>query len=243
MKSVMHPKTVVHRAEARGYADHGWLKSRFSFSFAEYYDPERMGFGALRVINDDIIAGGSGFGMHPHQNMEIVSIPLIGAIRHEDDMGHTAIIQAGDVQVMSAGTGVLHSEYNADETVAGQFLQIWILPREQGVAPRYDQTTLHWREQKNIFQEIVSSESGAGVWIHQDAWLSLGVFSRDEKIVYQMKRAGNGLYVFVIAGNMTVAGEVLGSRDGCGVWGTDTVSFEISAGAEVLLLDVPMMQA
>lgn len=240
MKSVMHPKTVVHRAEARGYADHGWLKSRFSFSFAEYYDPERMGFGALRVINDDIIAGGSGFGMHPHQNMEIVSIPLIGAIRHEDDMGHTAIIQAGDVQVMSAGTGVLHSEYNADETVAGQFLQIWILPREQGVAPRYDQTTLHWREQKNIFQEIVSSESGAGAWIHQDAWLSLGVFNRDEKIVYQMKRAGNGLYIFVILGQVRVAGETLGLRDGCGVWDTDEVLIEVLAGTEVLLLDVPM---
>ncbi len=240
MESVAHPKTVVHRADTRGYADHGWLKSRFSFSFAEYYDPERMGFGVLRVINDDIIAGGSGFGMHPHQNMEIVSIPLVGAIQHEDDMGHVAIIGAGDVQVMSAGTGVLHSEYNASETEAGQFLQIWIGPREQGVAPRYDQVTLHWREHKNILQEIVSPHPTNALWIHQDAWLSLGVFERNEKVAYTMKRRGNGLYIFVILGQVSVAGETLGLRDGCGIWGTDEVLIEVLAGTEVLLLDVPM---
>lgn len=239
MRSEGFQKMTIHRSETRGYADHGWLKSRFTFSFAEYYDPERMGFGALRVINDDEIAGGSGFGMHPHQNMEIVSIPLAGALRHEDDMGHAAIIREGDVQVMSAGTGVLHSEYNANETEAGKFLQIWILSREQGVAPRYDQATVGWRDKKNIFQKIVGPEQEGGLWIHQDAWVLIGAFESPEVITYQVKRQGNGVYAFVIAGSAEIAGEAFGSRDGIGIWDTDTVDIKPAPGSEILLFDVP----
>lgn len=239
MEPAILPKTVVYRAETRGRADHGWLKSRFTFSFAEYYDPERMGFGVLRVINDDEIAGGSGFGMHPHADMEIVSIPLAGALRHEDDMGHAAVISEGDVQVMSAGTGVLHSEYNASETEAGKFLQIWIMPRERNTTPRYDQAVINWRDKKNVFQRIVGPESEGGLWIRQDAWISIGAFDSAETTKYHMKRPGNGLYVFVIAGSAEVGGESLGLRDGAGIWDTDAVDIRPVPGSEILLFDVP----
>lgn len=240
MEPAISSETAVHRAETRGYADHGWLKSRFTFSFAEYYDPERMGFGALRVINDDEIAGGSGFGMHPHADMEIVSIPLAGALRHEDDMGHTAVIREGDVQVMSAGTGVWHSEHNASETEAGKFLQIWIVPLERDTVPRYDQAAIGWREKRGVFQKIVGPESEGGLWIRQDAWISIGAFDSPETITYQVKRQGNRLYAFVIAGSAEVAGESLGLRDGMGIAGAESVSIKPAPGSEILLFDVPM---
>lgn len=231
---------IVHRAEARGSADHGWLVSRFSFSFAEYYDPQKMGFGVLRVLNDDTIAGGAGFGLHPHENMEIITLPLAGALRHEDDLGHMSVIRRGEAQVMSAGTGVLHSEYNADAVEAAKLLQIWILPNVRDVAPRYDQAPLIVGERKNVFHTIVAPQSAGGLWIHQEAWLSLGVFERQTSVEYALKRPGNGLYLFIIAGEARVERERLGARDGCGVSGAATVVIEPSAGAEILLLDIPM---
>jgi redox-sensitive bicupin YhaK (pirin superfamily) len=242
MESEASRQRVVHRADTRGYANHGWLKSRFTFSFAEYYDPERMGFGALRVINDDEIAGGSGFGMHPHKDMEIVTIPISGAIRHEDNMGHVAVTGQGEVQVMSAGTGVLHSEYNASETETGKFLQIWILSQKDGIAPRYAQAACDSQATKNAFSTVVNPQSEGGLWIHQDAWISRGVFDDSETIKYQVKRPGNGVYVFLIAGSAEIGGESLGPRDGIGIWDADVLSIRPAPGADILLFDIPMIE-
>src|SRR5690606_20497754 len=175
-------KKIIHRANTRGYANHGWLKSYHTFSFANYYDPERMHFGALRVLNDDTVAGGMGFGKHPHNNMEIISIPLDGDLEHQDSMGNTAVIRNGDIQVMSAGTGIYHSEYNKNKDKPVKFLQIWVIPNKGNVEPRYDQVTLNVADRHNKLQQIVSpKDGGEGVWIHQDAWFHLGKF--DENFV------------------------------------------------------------
>ena len=234
------PKIVIHRAESRGGADHGWLRTHHTFSFANYYDPDRMGFGALRVINDDEIDGGSGFPTHPHQDMEIVTIPLSGSLTNQDSMGSSSVIAAGDAQVMSAGTGVLHSEYNGSETEVGKFLQIWIEPKEYHVEPRYMEAKIEDVLVVNEFRTIVSPKGSDGLWIYQDAWLSLGSFDRNETVVYTMKKQGNGLYVFVIAGGVAVADESLRLRDGMGIWDTDEVLIGVEAGSMILLLEVPM---
>ncbi|MBK8471403.1 MAG: pirin family protein [Sphingobacteriales bacterium] len=234
--------TVLHRADTRGHANHGWLNSHHSFSFANYYNPERMHFGVLRVLNDDTVAGGMGFGTHPHDNMEIISIPLEGDLEHKDSMGNVAIIRKGDIQVMSAGTGIRHSEYNRNKDLATQFLQIWVFPRQRDVAPRYDQITLDQNDRHNRWQQVLSpNHDDEGVWIHQDAWFHLGKFDQNFQSIYSVKKSGNGLYVFVIKGSATIDGISLSERDGLGIWDTNQVSITAdSQDAEILLMEVPM---
>jgi len=234
--------SVLHKANTRGFADHGWLKSYHSFSFANYYNPERMHFGVLRVLNDDVVAGGRGFGTHPHDNMEIISIPLEGDLHHKDSMGNIAVIKNGEIQVMSAGTGITHSEYNKNLDKQVKFLQIWLFPNKKNVTPRYDQMAIKEVDRINKFQQILSpNPKDEGVWIHQNAWFHLGKFTKKMKIDYTMKANDNGLYVFVIQGSATINGVPVASRDGFGVWNTQKVSFEVLEGSELLLMDVPMV--
>ncbi len=234
-------QTVVHKADTRGDANHGWLHSKHSFSFANYYNPDRMGFGALRVLNDDIVSGGMGFGTHPHKDMEIISIPLSGDLEHKDSMGNTAVIKQGDVQVMSAGTGVQHSEYNKNKGEEVQFLQIWIIPNKEGVTPRYDQITLDTDKlQNNLYQILSPNKDDEGVWVHQDAWIHLGNLEKGYKSNYKFKKDGNGLYAFVLNGNMNISGNKLENRDAMGVWGTNDVVIESLENSKILLIEVPM---
>ncbi|WP_343554924.1 pirin family protein [Sphingobacterium sp.] len=234
--------SVLHKASTRGHADHGWLVSNHTFSFANYHNPERMHFGVLRVLNDDTVAGGRGFGRHPHDNMEIISIPLEGDLEHEDSMGNKAIIQKGDIQVMSAGTGIIHSEYNKNTDQAVKFLQIWVYPNQRNVNPRYDQITLDIAQRQNKFQQILSpNPDDEGVWIHQDAWFSMGHFDKDIETTYQIKQTGNGVYIFVIKGSVTVEGQTLETRDGFGIWDVSEISLKsTSADTEILLMDLSM---
>ena len=234
-------QTVLHTADSRGKANHGWLQSHHTFSFADYYDSNRMHFGVLRVLNDDQVAGGQGFGAHPHRDMEIISIPLEGALAHRDSMGNGSVIRQGDVQVMSAGTGVVHSEMNANPDQTVKFLQIWILTRRNGVEPRYQQIHVADTANPSGFQQILSPNADdAGVWIHQDAWFSLAKWQAGTRQSYSVQRAGNGVYAFVIKGTATVGGITLNARDGLGLWDTDSVVVEATSDAEVLLMDVPM---
>ena len=233
---------LIHKAATRGHADHGWLRTNHTFSFADYYNPERVHFGALRVLNDDYIAGGMGFGTHPHDNMEIITIPLEGDLEHKDSMGNGTVIKHGDVQVMSAGTGITHSEYNHNKTKPVQLLQIWVFPNKRNVTPRYDQITLDVNQRRNKLQQILSPNSDdEGVWIHQDAWFHIGRFDQNFETTYTWKKQGNGVYVFVIKGNITVNGTALNERDGSGIWNTDSMSIQAnSADAELLIIEVPM---
>lgn len=231
----------IHRAESRGHANHGWLDTHHTFSFANYYNPERMHFGALRVLNDDRIAGGSGFGRHPHNNMEIISIPISGALEHKDSMGNSGVINEGEIQVMSAGTGVYHSEYNHNPHEEAKFLQIWVFPNKENVTPRYDQIKIGDILKRNEFSQILSpSPEDQGVWIHQEAWFHIGDFDSERNAEYQIRKKGNGLYAFVIDGEIAVEGEKLGRRDGIGLWDTDSVKFNFSKNSRVLLMEVPM---
>ena len=233
---------LIHKAATRGHADHGWLRTNHTFSFADYYNPERVHFGALRVLNDDYIAGGMGFGTHPHDNMEIITIPLEGDLEHKDSMGNGTVIKHGDVQVMSAGTGITHSEFNHNKTKPVQLLQIWVFPNKRNVTPRYDQITLDVNERRNKLQQILSPNSDdEGVWIHQDAWFHIGRFDQNFETTYTWKKQGNGVYVFVIKGDITVNGTALNERDGSGIWNTDTMTIQAnSANAELLIIEVPM---
>ncbi len=234
-------QTVLHRADTRGHANHGWLDSRHTFSFANYYNPERVHFGVLRVLNDDRVAPGRGFGTHPHDNMEIISIPLDGDLEHKDSMGNLAVIRQGDVQVMSAGTGIYHSEYNKNTDKEVKFLQIWVFPNQKGVTPRYDQITLENKDLKNQLVQILSPDpDDDGVWIHQNAWFHLGNFDKDHKTNYRIRRPGNGVYAFVLEGEVTIAGQALHPRDGFGIWDTDQIELRADSPARVLLMDVPM---
>ena len=235
--------SVLHKAATRGHANHGWLESNHTFSFANYHDPERMHFGVLRVLNDDMVAEGRGFGKHPHDNMEIISIPLEGDLQHEDSMGNKAIIRKGDIQVMSAGTGIIHSEYNKNTDQVVKFLQIWVYPNQRNVSPRYDQITLDIAQRQNKFQQILSpNPEDEGVWIHQDAWFSMGHFDKDVQTKYQIKKAGNGVYVFLIKGSVTVEGQELESRDGFGIWDVAEINLKVtSADTEILLMDLSMI--
>ena len=235
-------KTIMHKSETRGDANHGWLHSRQTFSFANYYNPERMHFGALRVLNDDYVAEGMGFGTHPHDNMEIVSIPLEGDLEHKDSMGNVSVIKHGDVQVLSAGTGITHSEYNKNKDKPVKFLQIWVIPNKKNVTPRYDQITLDLHDRRNHFQQIVSpNRDDEGVWVHQDAWFHLGTFDKGFSTDYCMKKNGNGVYAFIIKGEVTINGTPMNQRDGMGIWETDQFAVEVnSQDAEVLLMEVPM---
>ncbi|WP_454881354.1 pirin family protein [Sphingobacterium detergens] len=235
--------SVLHKADSRGLADHGWLVSHHTFSFANYHNPDRMHFGVLRVLNDDKVEAGKGFGIHPHDNMEIISIPLDGDLEHQDNMGNTTIIKKGDIQVMSGGTGVMHSEFNKNDDRLVKFLQIWVYPNKRNVTPRYDQITLDVSQRHNKFQQILSpSQDDEGVWIHQDAWFHLGRFDQDFVTDYKVKKAGNGVYAFIIKGSVSIDGQELESRDGLGIW--DITNLEIKATSpetEILLMDVPMM--
>lgn len=234
-------KTVLHKAATRGNANHGWLNSHHSFSFANYYHPERMNFGVLRVLNDDRVAPGRGFGKHPHDNMEIISIPLQGDLEHQDSMGNTAVIKEGDVQVMSAGTGIFHSEYNKNQDQEVKFLQIWVFPKTKGVEPRYDQITLDPSKMENQFAQILSpNPNDDGVWLHQDAWFHLGKLSSGVAQTYTLKKEGNGVYAFVLEGEVSIAGQALEPRDGFGLWDTNSFDVEAKSDARVLLMEVPM---
>lgn len=233
---------VIHRADSRGKADHGWLKARFSFSFASFYHPERVQFGMIRVMNDDRIAGGSGFGMHPHDNMEIITIPLAGALAHKDNMGNEGTIRAGDVQVMSAGTGLMHSEFNPDPNQETRLFQIWIFPNERQVSPRYDQKSFDSQERKNKFQYLVTprAKSNGGLWIHQNAYLSRIDMEKGFQTSYTVHESHQGVYLMNIGGAVEVMGATLATRDALAI--RDTAGFEIKAqeAAQLLLIETPM---
>ncbi|PHI21307.1 hypothetical protein CEQ90_02595 [Lewinellaceae bacterium SD302] len=234
-------KTIHHPAESRGHADHGWLKSSHTFSFANYHDPERIHFGALRVLNDDHVAAGKGFGTHPHDNMEIVSIPLEGDLEHKDSMGNVTVIKQGDVQAMSAGTGIFHSEYNKNSDQDVKFLQIWVFPNERNIEPRYSQITLDEDKLNNQLAQIVAPNgTEGGVNIQQDAWFHLGRLDKGTELNYELKKSGNGVYAFILDGEVTIAGRTLNERDGLGVWETNNISISADSDARVLLMEVPM---
>jgi len=234
-------KTILHTANSRGHADHGWLNAYHSFSFAGYFNPERHNFGVLRVLNDDTIAPGMGFGTHPHDNMEIITIPLEGDLAHKDSMGNAATIKNGDVQVMSAGTGIRHSEFNPNHDRRTKLLQIWLFPKEQNVGPRYQQITLNAADRHNKLQQILSPNADDdGVWIHQDAWFHLGKFDKGTTATYNVKRAGNGVYAFILSGEVNINGQQLHTRDGLGIWDTDKLEISAESDAEFLLMDIPM---
>lgn len=234
-------QSVLHRAASRGEANHGWLKSHHTFSFAGYYNPERINFGALRVLNDDQVDGGRGFGEHPHDNMEIISIALEGALKHEDSMGNVTVIEPGEIQAMSAGTGIYHKEFNRDADQPVKFLQIWVFPNQRNVVPRYDQQKTDLESQPNTLVQILSpNQEDAGVWIHQNAWFSRGKFDQETKLDYTLHLGGNGLYVFVLKGGATVGDQQLSERDGYGIWNTNAVTITAGVGSDLLLMEVPM---
>ena len=234
-------KTIYHAADSRGDANHGWLKSKHTFSFANYHNPERMGFGALRVINDDFVIGGQGFGKHSHRDMEIISIPLSGKLGHGDNIGNNGIIETGEIQVMSAGNGITHSEMNGDDTEAVKFLQIWVIPNKMNVEPRYQQIRMDDILKPNEFNQVLSPNADdAGVWIHQDAWFSMGDFDKGITQTYELKNPNNGVYIFVISGKVVVNGNTLDTRDGLGVWDTKNFTMDVEEDAKVLLMEVPM---
>lgn len=234
-------KKAFHAAETRGSANHGWLNANHSFSFANYQNPERMNFGALRVLNDDTIAAGMGFGTHPHENMEIITIPMEGDLEHKDSMGNIGVINEGEIQVMSAGTGVHHSEYNKNADQAVKVLQLWVFPKKQNVTPRYDQMSVRDLKKPNDFYQVLSPNSeDEGMWVHQDTWFHLGEFDVEKSLVYTIKKPGNGVYVFVIEGSLNVEGESLKKRDAIGIWDTETIRFTVQPQSKVLLVEVPM---
>jgi redox-sensitive bicupin YhaK (pirin superfamily) len=233
--------TVIHKADSRGDANHGWLHSKHTFSFANYHNSERMHFGVLRVLNDDTVAAGMGFGTHPHSNMEIISIPLEGDLEHKDSMGNTTVIKSGDIQIMSAGSGITHSEYNKNKDQPVKFLQIWVFPNKQNVTPRYDQITLDKTDRKNTLQQIVSpNPNDEGVWIHQNAWFHLADFDEKTTQDYTLKNKSNGVYLFVLSGEIFVDGQLLETRDGIGIWNTATIKLEAKSYTEFLLMEVPL---
>lgn len=240
-KSEIMANTILHKSSTRGKANHGWLDSKHTFSFANYYNPDRMHFGVLRVLNDDTVAPGMGFGTHPHDNMEIISIPLEGDLEHKDSMGNVTVIKKGDIQVMSAGTGIQHSEYNKNKDKEVKFLQIWLFPNKKNVTPRYDQITLKEADRHNKLQQILSPDANdAGVWIHQDAWFHLGKLDTGTKLDYKIHKKGNGVYVFLLNGTLKVNDQRIEQRDGFGIWDTDAIQLLAENNAEVLLMEVPM---
>ena len=235
-------KTILHKAGTRGHANHGWLDSWHSFSFGSYYEPTRMHFGTLRVLNDDTVAPGMGFGKHPHDNMEIISIPLEGDLEHQDNTGTNAVIRKGDVQMMSAGTGITHSEKNKNRDRQVKFLQIWIIPNQKDVTPRYDQKTFSDEEKQNKLLTVVSpvGSTDGGVQIHQNAWFSLGQLDIGTTLNYTIRKEGNGVYAFVLEGDVVINEVVLNRRDGLGISEESNLSITANSGAEILLMEVPL---
>lgn len=234
-------ETILHKAATRGHSSHGWLDSWHTFSFAGYYDPERIRFGALRVLNDDTVEAGMGFGTHPHDNMEIISIPLEGDLEHRDSMGNVSVIRYGDVQIMSAGTGITHSEYNRNSDRRVKFLQIWVFPDRRGITPRYDQVSLDPANRRNRLQQIVSpDEGGEGVRINQHAWFHMGSFDEGFETEYTLKAPGNGVYAFVLSGQVNISGIDLDPRDGLGISKVESITIRAITGTEILLMEVPL---
>jgi hypothetical protein len=231
---------IVHLAETRGKADHGWLKSYHTFSFADYYNPERMNFGSLRVINDDIIAAGTGFGRHPHRDMEIITIPLKGAVRHQDSQGNEGVIKKGEIQVMSAGTGIFHSEFS-DETQETNLLQIWILPQKLGIRPHYEQKTFPLEGRKQHFQLLASPDGRDGsLVINQSAFISISDFEADNKLFYWPYLETNGIYLFIMSGTFEIQDHVFHERDGVGFEKMTSVEIKSIGSGEILVLEIPM---
>lgn len=233
-------KKVIHKADSRGTANFGWLNSSHTFSFGQYYDPDRVTFGRLRVLNDDIVIGGAGFPTHPHSNMEIISIPLSGALAHKDSTGTEQVIHTGEVQIMSAGSGLTHSEYNASKTEEVNFLQIWVLPKEENIKPRYDQKRFNDEERKNTFQTVVSPTEDESLWINQDAWFSLSDLDVDKTLDYSLNNPASGVYVFVIDGEVEIDGETLSKRDAGGFSQADSLKIKANADSKLLVIEVPM---
>ena len=234
--------TVLHKANTRGHANHGWLDSWHTFSFAGYYDPSRMHFGTLRVLNDDTVAPGMGFGKHPHDNMEIISIPLEGDLEHQDSMGTSSVIRKGDIQSMSAGTGIVHSEKNKNNDQMVRFLQIWVIPNQRGVTPRYDQVSIEEKEKENKLATVVSpvgSKEG-GVHIHQNAWFHIGKLDQGVQLDYSLHDSTNGVYAFILEGEAVINDIVLSRRDGLGIQDADQIKIMAQSEAEILLMEVPM---
>ena len=232
---------TIHKADSRGHAQHGWLDAHHTFSFADYYHEERIHFGVLRVLNDDCIAGGMGFNTHPHDNMEIITIPLSGDLEHRDSMGNTSVIRQGDVQVMSAGTGIFHSEKNHNRDQEVKLLQIWIFPDTKNVTPRYGQISLNLLDRKNKWQQIISpDQTGEGLWIHQNAWFYMSNLEAGCELEYQLKGKDNGIYIFIIEGSVLVNEQLLEKRDGMGLEGIEKVHFQAQNKVEILLMEVPM---
>ncbi len=237
----MIPQTTIYKANDRGFADHGWLKTKYSFSFSNYYNPDRINFGALRVINDDIIAGGRGFGMHPHDNMEIITIPLEGDLAHKDSMGNAEVIRSGDIQIMSAGTGITHSEFNANADKEVKLFQIWVFPNKRNVQPSYQQITLNKEKRHNHLEKIVSPDNdGEGVFINQDAWFHFGSLDKELELNYEFKKPGNGLYALVVKGDVLINDNLLSSRDAIGITGVNQINLKAQSDVEVLLMEIPM---
>ena len=235
-------KSVIYPASERGGADFGWLKARHSFSFGQWYDPQKIHFGALRVLNDDIVKGGGGFPLHPHDNMEIVTIPLKGELAHQDSTGGSGIIKAGDVQIMSAGTGIRHSEFNASETGEVNLLQVWVIPKSRNIKPRYDQRTFEVVDRQNKWQIVVSpEEKDNSLWINQDARFALTNLDAEKEISYSVHFKGNGVYIFVIEGSIRIGGQTFGKRDAIGIYDSDTITIESIEKTELLAIEVPMM--
>ncbi len=234
--------TILHTADSRGKADHGWLKSFHTFSFSSYYNAERVHFGVLRVLNDDTVAPGMGFGTHPHDNMEIISIPLAGDLEHRDSMGNTTIIREGDVQVMSAGTGIRHSEMNHNKDKEVRFLQIWIIPEKKNVEPRYDQQNFSSANKTNQWLTVVSpiGTQDGGVQVHQQTWFSLSNLEAGKSLDYSLHQKGNGVYLFILEGTVEVNGLSLARRDGLAITDTDQIALSSANGAEILLMEVPV---
>lgn len=236
-------KKILHPEHTRGNANYGWLQAKYSFSFANYFDPNRVSFGLLRVLNDDVVAPAMGFGTHPHQNMEIVTIPQFGAVKHKDSMGNEGVVNAGDIQVMSAGSGVEHSEQNASTTDPLKLFQIWVFPDTENVSPRYDQKKIASLIEPNTISTVVKPKSEAeeeDLWIHQQAYFNIGEFTKNTSTNYSLKQAGHGVYLLVIEGTVEVANETLGSRDAIGIWDTETVELQVSENSRLLLIEVPM---
>lgn len=234
-------KQVLHKAESRGFINLGWLDSRHSFSFGQYYNPECMHFGALRVLNDDVVAAGMGFNTHAHEHMEIVSIPLYGDLEHRDNLGNVSIIRAGDVQVMSAGTGIHHSEFNYNNDKEVRFLQIWIFPKTRNTAPSYQQKSFLATQWQDHIQQVVSpKEMASGIGINQDAWISRCTASPGFSVKYSLHTEQNGVYLFLLEGKLIVEGITLAQRDGLGIWEANEVKIQADSKAEFLIIEVPM---
>ena len=233
----------VRKSHERGTADHGWLKANFSFSFANYFNPTNIQFGMLRVLNDDTIAPGMGFGTHPHDNMEIITIPLAGGLRHRDSMGNEKVVSYGEVQVMSAGTGIYHSEMNASTTEIAKTLQIWVFPNQQNVEPRYDQKAFDLARARNSWQTLVSPNTNPepdSIWVYQACYFSMGEFDANQLLQYQTKLTGNGLFLFVIEGEVMLHDQLLGKRDAAEITAASSIELNTTTSATLLLIGVPM---